>query len=200
MTLNLIVIFNSFTDISFSKYVTKIFCVSYYFQKKIWKHFKVQLSVAVFVYILSSKGANQLHVLYIRTLGNIREKFPTEATVLKCIPSNFFPETRRIFRTTSEKLALENYVLAFHRADKDCADLLWNDYDVPVLITSLLNINFIRNKFGDLDKIVDGNIDILCRAETKLDESFPNNQFLYQYNQSIYTGYYRKQRWLDGIC
>ena len=124
LTLNLIVIFNSFTDISFSKYVTKIFCVSYYFQKKIWKHFKVQLSVAVFVYILSSKGANQLHVLYIRTLGNIREKFPTEATVLKCIPSNFFPEARRIFRTTSEKLALENYVLAFHRADKDCAEIL----------------------------------------------------------------------------
>ena len=62
------------------------------------------------------------------------------------------------------------------------------------------NINSIRNKFGDLDKIVDGNIDILCRAETKLDETFPNNQFLYQYNQSIYTGYYRKQRWLDGIC
>ena len=84
----------------------------------------MQLSVAVFVYILSSKGANQLHVLYIRTLGNIREKFPTEATVLKCIPSNFFPETRRIFRTTSEKLALENYVLAFHRADKDCAEIL----------------------------------------------------------------------------
>ena len=62
------------------------------------------------------------------------------------------------------------------------------------------NINSIRNKFGDLDKIVDGNTDILCKAETKLDESLPNNQFVYQYNQSIYTGYYRKQRWLDGIC
>ena len=68
------------------------------------------------------------------------------------------------------------------------------------VIYPYLNISSIRNKFGDLDKIVDGNIDILCRAETKLDESFPNNQFLYQYNQSIYTGYYRKQRWLDGIC
>ena len=41
-----------------------------------------------------------------------------------------------------------------------------------------LNINSIRNKFGDLDKIVDGNIGILCIAETKLDESFPNNQFV----------------------
>ena len=38
--------------------------------------------------------------------------------------------------------------------------------------------------FGDLDKIVDGNIDILCIAETKLDERFPHNQFVYQYNQS----------------
>ena len=68
------------------------------------------------------------------------------------------------------------------------------------VIFSYLNINSIRNKFGDLDKIVDGNIDILCRAETKSDESFPSNQFLHQYNQSIYTGYYREQRWLDGFC
>ena len=46
------------------------------------------------------------------------------------------------------------------------------------IIFSYLNINSIRNKFGDLDTIVDGNIDILCIAETKLDESFPNNQFV----------------------
>ena len=56
------------------------------------------------------------------------------------------------------------------------------------VIFSYLNINSIRNKSGDLDKMVDGNIDILCIAETKLDESFPNNRFVYQYNQSIYTG------------
>ena len=77
LILNLIVIFNSLTDISFLKYVTKIFCVSYYFQETIWECFKVQLSVAVFVYILSSKGANQLQVFYIRTLGNIQGKFST---------------------------------------------------------------------------------------------------------------------------
>ena len=45
------------------------------------------------------------------------------------------------------------------------------------VIFSYLNINSIRNKSGDLDKMVDGNIDILCIAETKLDESFPNNLF-----------------------
>ena len=55
-------------------------------------------------------------------------------------------------------------------------------------IFSYLNINSIRNRFGDLDKMVDGNIDILCIAETKLDESFPKNRFVYQYNQFIYTG------------
>ena len=43
------------------------------------------------------------------------------------------------------------------------------------VIFPYLNINSIRNKFGHLDKIVDWNIDILCRAGTKLDESFPNN-------------------------
>ena len=50
----------------------------------------MQLSMAVFVYILSSKRANQLQVVYIRTLGNIQENLSTEAAVLKCIPSNFF--------------------------------------------------------------------------------------------------------------
>ena len=124
LTLNLIVIFNSFTDISFLKYVTKIFCISYYFQEKFWGSFKVQLSVTVSEYILSSKGANQLQVLYIRTLGNIQGKFTTKAAVLKCIPSNFFLDICRSFKTTSEKLALENNVLAYHTVDKVHADIL----------------------------------------------------------------------------
>ena len=89
LTLNLIVIFNLFTDISFLKYITKIFCISYYLQEKIWECFKVKLSVNLFVYILSSNGANQLQVLYIKTLGNIQGNFSTEAAVLKCISSIF---------------------------------------------------------------------------------------------------------------
>ena len=36
-------------------------------------------------------------------------------------------------------------------------------------IFSYLNTISIRDKFGDLDKMVEGNIDILCIAETKLD-------------------------------
>ena len=38
-----------------------------------------------------------------------------------------------------------------------------------------LNINFIRNNFGDLNNIVDGNLDVLYKAETNLDECFPYN-------------------------
>ena len=90
LTLNLIVIFNSFTDISFLKYVTKIFCTSDFFQGKIWECFKVPLSVTLFVYILSNKTANQLLLLYTKTLGNIQGNVYAEATVLKCIPSIFF--------------------------------------------------------------------------------------------------------------
>ena len=55
-------------------------------------------------------------------------------------------------------------------------------------IFSYLSIISIRNKFGDLDKMVDRNIDLLCIAETKLDEFSPKNRFICQYNQFIYTG------------
>ena len=42
-------------------------------------------------------------------------------------------------------------------------------YDLNNVTFSYLNINPMRTKAGDLDKRVDGNTDILCIAETKLD-------------------------------
>ena len=50
-------------------------------------------------------------------------------------------------------------------------------HDHSNIIISYLNINSIRNKFDDLKLIIDENIDILCLAETKIDESFPTAQF-----------------------
>ena len=123
MTLNLIVIFNSITDVSFLRYVIKIFYISYYFQEC----FKVQLSVAESVYIVSSKGAIQLQVLYIRLWETSKETSCMESlsfAVLKCIPSSCFLEICRRFRTTSEKLVLENYVLPYHTADEDHTKIL----------------------------------------------------------------------------
>ena len=126
--MSLIVTFNSITDISFLKNVTKVFCISYYFQEKNCES-KMQLSVAVYLYISLSKGANQLQVLYIRLWETFKEtscmeSFFPEATVLKCIPRNFFMEICRGFRTISRKLVLENYVLAYHTADKGQAEIL----------------------------------------------------------------------------
>ena len=46
------------------------------------------------------------------------------------------------------------------------------------IIFSYLNINSIRNKFESPCELLSGNVDILCIAETKLDPSFPNSQFL----------------------
>jgi len=45
------------------------------------------------------------------------------------------------------------------------------------LTCSYLNINSIRNKFDNLFDMIDQNIDIVCLAETKLDNSFPTNRF-----------------------
>ena len=46
------------------------------------------------------------------------------------------------------------------------------------LTCSYLNINSIRNKFHNLVDMLEQNIDIICLAETKLDSSFPNSNFL----------------------
>ena len=41
-----------------------------------------------------------------------------------------------------------------------------------------LNINSIRNKFSSIPHLIDNNLDIFAIAETKLDSSFPINQFV----------------------
>ena len=46
------------------------------------------------------------------------------------------------------------------------------------LVFSYLNINSTGNKFENLCELVVGNADILCIAETKLNPSFSNTQFL----------------------
>ena len=46
------------------------------------------------------------------------------------------------------------------------------------IIFSYININSIRNKFENLCDILGNNVDVLSIAETKLDSSFPNAQFL----------------------
>ena len=39
-----------------------------------------------------------------------------------------------------------------------------------------MNINFTRNKLNDLKILISDSIDILCTAESKLDESFLNGE------------------------
>ena len=49
--------------------------------------------------------------------------------------------------------------------------------NIDKIIISHLNINSIRNKFDHLVDLIMGNIDILLISETKIDDSFPSNQF-----------------------
>ena len=46
------------------------------------------------------------------------------------------------------------------------------------VLFTYLNINSIRNKFENLCSFLVNKVDILTIAETKLDGSFPTNQFL----------------------
>ena len=45
------------------------------------------------------------------------------------------------------------------------------------IVVGQININSIRNKFDHLMAAVSGNIDILLTTETKIDSTFPVNQF-----------------------
>ena len=63
--------------------------------------------------------------------------------------------------------------------EKSCTDIINDLYlNNPNNVSlSYININSIRNKLDDLSTIVSNNIDVLCIAETKLDNSFPEPQF-----------------------
>ena len=40
-----------------------------------------------------------------------------------------------------------------------------------------LNVNSLRNKIGAVQELITNNIDICLLSETKIDETFPNQQF-----------------------
>ena len=46
------------------------------------------------------------------------------------------------------------------------------------LIISYININSIRNKLQNLENMLSGKVDFLVVAESKLDSSFPDRQFV----------------------
>ena len=129
-----IVIFNSFTDISFLKDFTNIFfylllCSG----KKNWNALRYS-SRWLCLYLLSSKGANKLLLLFITTLGNIqRNFFQSNIFLLELGFSNvsqklFLVEKCRSFGIISKELVLENYVLEHHTTEKDHAEIFQTVY------------------------------------------------------------------------
>ena len=59
-----------------------------------------------------------------------------------------------------------------------------------------LNINSLRNKIGGVEELIRNNIDISLFSETKLDETFPNQQFkisgykMFRRDRNKHGGYY----------
>ena len=62
-----------------------------------------------------------------------------------------------------------------------------------------LNFNLVRNKFANLQTIINGNADIVPTAETKLDVSFLTSQFtLEEYNTPYHLDI--NKWWYTYIC
>ena len=77
----------------------------------------------------------------------------------------------------SEENCVSNYS-AFSQSDAKKALKNIRISNMNKLIFGHLHINSLRNKFELLSKQVKGSIDILMVCETKLDDSFPEGQFL----------------------
>ena len=79
--------------------------------------------------IFRKKIGSVLSSQWLRLFYQVKELISCKKNLLlKLLPSNvfqaIFSRICKRFRTTAEKLAMENYVLAFHRANKDHTDIL----------------------------------------------------------------------------
>ena len=74
----------------------------------------------------------------------------------------------------------ENESSNLKQAKENCRSVLnsLRKDNLDKLIFAHLNINSIRNKFNYLSEQIRGNVDILLVSETKIDDSFPQGQFV----------------------
>ena len=74
----------------------------------------------------------------------------------------------------------ENESSNLKQAKENCRSVLnsLRKDNLDKLIFAHLNINSIRNKFNYLSEQIRGNVDILLVSETKVDDSFPQGQFV----------------------
>ena len=80
--------------------------------------------------------------------------------------------------------------------DDHCVEKVLNNMrlkNINKLIIGHLNINSIRGKFEALKAVIKNNLDILVVSETKLDHTFPDNQFLMEVYRLI-----RQDRIING--
>ena len=74
----------------------------------------------------------------------------------------------------------ENESNSLSQVNVDCSNTLkcLRKDNLNKLIFAHLNINSIRNKFDNLSDIIRGKVNIMLISETKIDDSFPQGQFV----------------------
>ena len=91
---------------------------------------------------------------------------------------------------------LEDNYIAGTEESNDPSNVLKNikKQNINRLVIVHLNINSLRSKFEQLASLIKGNIDILVMSETKIDDSFPTQQFIIE----GYTRRYGRDRNKEG--
>ena len=117
---------------------------------------------------------NSSHILN-ESMGSYSQKCDTKIPPSPKSASNFSSDFKY-----GEELITNSEIKPKKNEDSSNAENILKDLkisNVNRIAIGQININSLRNKFEDLKKIVKDYIDILIVSETKLDDSFPENQF-----------------------
>ena len=106
-------------------------------------------------------------------LDNLRMVDISDSKVIKCN-----------YQDIEEIVNLDDPNIAFNELNS------LRNKNVNNIIIAQLNINSITHKFDQLSFIIQGNVDVLLVSETKLNETFPTDQF----HIAGYSQPYRRDR------
>ena len=134
---------------------------------------------------LNQKGTHILASNFVTFINNIfnvnwlyRESCLTENCNSKCLSGNNI--NRNIKLSNNSDSVLSPLTNINEETDEDALGILNKRRrdNCDRLIFGNLNINSINSKFDQMKFLLQGKVDILVLSETKLDNSFPTNQFL----------------------
>ena len=122
---------------------------------------------------MNSQGLGKLAINFIKKIKSFKRSWQVAGSFHKnFFDCDFYQNSKRSCAEVKDSGSLDKRNSLTHNS-KDLHEIRLNR-----LIFAHNNINSLRNKFEMLQEVIGNNFDVLLISETKLDASFPSNQFI----------------------